>query len=109
VHGSSTAGGAYLTGLSDYVIMVRGRAGPSWPARRCSRPPPARSPPKKNWAAPRCTPAISGLGDYLAEDDATACASRARSWRSLDWNRESVAGAAPLRPPRYDAEELLPA
>ena len=26
VHGSSTAGGAYLPGLSDYVIVVRGRA-----------------------------------------------------------------------------------
>ena len=26
VHGSSTAGGAYLPGLSDYVIMVRGRS-----------------------------------------------------------------------------------
>jgi geranyl-CoA carboxylase beta subunit len=26
VHGSSTAGGAYMPGLSDHVIMVRGRA-----------------------------------------------------------------------------------
>src|SRR5204862_3721519 len=26
VHGSSTAGGAYMTGLADHVIMVRGRA-----------------------------------------------------------------------------------
>src|SRR6476619_2656160 len=26
VHGSSTAGGAYLPGLSDYVIMVRGQS-----------------------------------------------------------------------------------
>ncbi len=26
VHGSSTAGGAYMTGLSDYVVMVRDRA-----------------------------------------------------------------------------------
>jgi len=26
VHGASTAGGAYMPGLSDYVIMVRGRA-----------------------------------------------------------------------------------
>ncbi len=25
VHGSSTAGGAYQTGLSDYIIMIRGR------------------------------------------------------------------------------------
>ncbi|MDT2641182.1 carboxyl transferase domain-containing protein, partial [Enterococcus dongliensis] len=24
-HGSSTAGGAYQTGLSDYIVMVRGR------------------------------------------------------------------------------------
>ncbi|WP_275427974.1 carboxyl transferase domain-containing protein, partial [Stenotrophomonas maltophilia] len=26
VHGSSTAGGAYMPGLSDYVVMVRDRA-----------------------------------------------------------------------------------
>jgi geranyl-CoA carboxylase beta subunit len=26
VHGASTAGGAYMPGLSDYVILVRGRA-----------------------------------------------------------------------------------
>src|ERR1700688_5236396 len=26
VHGSSTAGGAYVPRLSDYVVMVRGRA-----------------------------------------------------------------------------------
>ena len=26
VHGAPTAGGAYLPGLSDYVILVRGRS-----------------------------------------------------------------------------------
>ena len=26
VHGSSTAGGAYLPGLSDYVVLVKGRS-----------------------------------------------------------------------------------
>jgi geranyl-CoA carboxylase beta subunit len=34
-HGSSTAGGAYQTGLSDYIVMVRDRSRPSWPGRRC--------------------------------------------------------------------------
>jgi geranyl-CoA carboxylase beta subunit len=34
-HGSGTAGGAYMPGLSDVVIMVRGVRAPSWPARRC--------------------------------------------------------------------------
>ena len=42
VHGSSTAGGAYMPGLSDYVILVRGRAkvflaGPPLLARRDRR------------------------------------------------------------------------
>jgi len=34
VHGSSTAGGAYQPGLSDYVIVVRGRTKIffGWPA-----------------------------------------------------------------------------
>ena len=35
VHGSSTAGGAYMPGLCDYVIMVRGRPRYSSPARHC--------------------------------------------------------------------------
>ena len=26
VHGNSTAGGAYIPGMSDYVVMVRGKA-----------------------------------------------------------------------------------
>ena len=34
-HGSSTAGGAYQTGLSDYIVMVRGRTRASSPGRRC--------------------------------------------------------------------------
>ena len=37
VHGSSTAGGAYMPGLSDYVIMVRGRAKAFHPKLACSR------------------------------------------------------------------------
>lgn len=54
VHGSSTAGGAYLPGLSDYVVMVRGRARAFLAGPPLLRPPPAKSPPKKNWAAPTC-------------------------------------------------------
>jgi geranyl-CoA carboxylase beta subunit len=34
-HGSSTAGGAYQTGLSDYIVMVRGRTRAFLPDRRC--------------------------------------------------------------------------
>ena len=49
---------------------------------------------------------ISGLGDYLAEDDRDAIRSRAISWR--DWN--GTGRRRPMlahRPPRYNSEELL--
>jgi geranyl-CoA carboxylase beta subunit len=53
VHGSSTAGGAYLPGLSDYVVLVRGRssiylAGP--PLVKAAIGEDATT---RNWAAPR--------------------------------------------------------
>ncbi len=35
LHGSSTAGGAYMPGLSDYVVAVKGAAARFWRVRRC--------------------------------------------------------------------------
>jgi geranyl-CoA carboxylase beta subunit len=35
-HGSSTAGGAYQTGLSDYIVMVRGRSRAFLELQSCS-------------------------------------------------------------------------
>jgi geranyl-CoA carboxylase beta subunit len=46
--------------------VVRGRF---WQVRHCSWRRQVRWRPKKNWAVPRCIPAVSGLGEYLAEDD----------------------------------------
>jgi geranyl-CoA carboxylase beta subunit len=71
-------------GPEDVVIMVAGARAPSWPARRCSRPPPARSRPRRSWAAPRCTPGL-GLGEYLAEDDRHALALARAVLAQLDW------------------------
>ena len=58
VHGSSTAGGAYMPGMSDYVVMVRNQAtaflaGP--PLVRAAR---AKWLKRRNWAAPTCMPAF---------------------------------------------------
>jgi geranyl-CoA carboxylase beta subunit len=58
LHGSATAGGAYMPGLSDYVVSVRGRGraflgGPrtNWAARKCTPPRPAwwNSWPRTTW------------------------------------------------------------
>jgi geranyl-CoA carboxylase beta subunit len=104
-HGSSTAGGAYQTGLSDYIVMVRGRtraflAGP--PLLKAAT---AKSPPRKNSAAPRCTPHFR-LG-RLSRRGRPRCAAIARDiMTNLEWDRRA-AGKPSYRPPRHDPEELL--
>jgi geranyl-CoA carboxylase beta subunit len=68
-HGSGTAGGAYMPGLSDIVIMVRGRsraflAGP--PLLKAATGEIAT---EEELGGAEMHTTISGLGEYLAEDD----------------------------------------
>ena len=105
VHGSSTAGGAYQTGLADYVVMVRGRskvflAGP--PLLKAATGEIAGDE-ALGGAELHCV--TTGLGEYLAEDDADALAHRPRDPRPLGWGRPAPRARAP--PPLYDPEELL--
>lgn len=106
VHGSSTAGGAYQTGLADYVVLVRGRskvflAGP--PLLKAATGEIADD---ESLGGAEMHAAVSGVGDYMAEDDADALRITRELVAKLGWDR---GGAAPdkVRPPRYDAEELL--
>ena len=105
-HGSSTAGGAYQTGLSDYIVMVRGRtraflAGP--PLLKAATGEIAT---EEELGGAEMHTTISGLGDYLAEDDRDALRIAREIMASLEWDRAAPRQAA-CKPPRYDAEELL--
>ena len=71
-HGSGTAGGAYMPGLSDVVIMVRGRsraflAGP--PLLMAATGEVAT---EEELGGADMHTSVSGLGEYLAEDDREA-------------------------------------
>ncbi len=107
-HGSSTAGGAYQTGLSDYIILVRGRsraflAGP--PLLKAATGEVAT---EEELGGAVMHTSISGLGDYLAEDDRDGLRIARDILAKLDWDRDTP--QPPVRnykPPRYDAEELL--
>ncbi len=107
-HGSSTAGGAYQTGLSDYIVMVRGRsraflAGP--PLLKAATGEVAT---EEELGGALMHTSISGLGDYLAEDDRDAIRIAREILANIDWNREAAnAPARTFKPPRYDAESLL--
>lgn len=107
-HGSSTAGGAYQTGLSDYIVMVRDRsraflAGP--PLLKAATGEIAT---EEELGGALMHTSISGLGDYLAEDDRDAIRIAREILAHIDWNRD-MPPERPVnyKPPRYDAEELL--
>ncbi len=107
-HGSSTAGGAYQTGLSDYIVMVRGRsraflAGP--PLLKAATGEVAT---EEDLGGAVMHTSISGLGDYLAEDDRDAIRIAREILAQIDWRRDMPSlSTRAHKPPRYDAEELL--
>jgi geranyl-CoA carboxylase beta subunit len=106
-HGSSTAGGAYQTGLSDYIIMVRDRsraflAGP--PLLMAATGEVAT---EEELGGALMHTSISGLGDYLAEDDRDAIRLAREVMAYIDWDRITTDTPRSFKPPRYDAEELL--
>ncbi|VTU15316.1 Methylmalonyl-CoA carboxyltransferase 12S subunit [Variovorax sp. SRS16] len=106
-HGSSTAGGAYQTGLSDYVVMVRGRsraflAGPPLLMAATGE---VASEEELGGAEMHTT--VSGLGDYLAEDDRDAIRIAREILAQIDWRQEPAETRRDFRPPRCDREELL--
>ncbi len=105
VHGSSTAGGAYLPGLSDYVVLVKGRssiylAGP--PLVKAAIGEDATD---EALGGAELHATVTGLGEYLADDDAHAIAIAREVVAALRW--DEVQPGAATTPPRYDAEELM--
>jgi geranyl-CoA carboxylase beta subunit len=105
VHGSSTAGGAYMPGMSDYVVMVRGRAKAFLAGPPLLKAATGEIATDEELGGADMHAAISGLAEYVAEDDAHAIAIAREVMGNLDWPR---AGGEPLpfQPPRLESEDL---
>lgn len=105
VHGSSTAGGAYLPGLSDYVVMVRGQAHAFLAGPSLLRAATGEEASEEELGGAQMHAAISGLADYVADNDREAIARGRDILRAIGW---AAPEASPgCKPPRYSAEELL--
>jgi geranyl-CoA carboxylase beta subunit len=107
-HGSGTAGGAYMPGLSDVVIMVRGRsraflAGP--PLLMAATGEVAT---EEELGGAEMHTGVSGLGEYLAEDDRQALGLARRLLQQMSrqgarkLESDPISGGAAL-----EADELL--
>jgi geranyl-CoA carboxylase beta subunit len=106
VHGSATAGGAYMPGLSDYVIAVKGRAriflaGPPLVKAAIGEDSTAE---ELGGAEMHAT--VSGLAEYLAEDDAHGIALAREVVATLGWDRCLPSEEPRFLPPRYSPDEL---
>ena len=105
VHGSSTAGGAYMTGLCDHVVMVRGRgraflAGP--PLLKAATGEIADD---ETLGGADMHASVSGLAEHVADDDASALATARELIAALGWQPRAAwpDGLAPL----HDGDGLL--
>jgi geranyl-CoA carboxylase beta subunit len=104
VHGSSTAGGAYMPGMSDYVIMVRGRARAFLAGPPLLKAATGEIATEEELGGAEMHASISGLAEQIAEDDAEALAIAREIVAKLGWG---AAAHADAKPPRYPVEELL--
>jgi geranyl-CoA carboxylase beta subunit len=106
VHGSSTAGGAYLPGLSDYVVLVRGRSSIYLAGPPLVKAAIGEDADDEELGGALMHASVTGLGEYLAENDAHAVALARELIDQLPWDPvPPVTTAAPE--PLYDREELL--
>jgi len=107
LHGPSTAGGAYYPGLSDYVIAVRGRGRASLGGAALVRAATGEIADEEELAGAQMHAEISGLVEYLADDDAHAIIILRDLLAQMDWNRHcTVPQPNATRPPRYSPDEL---
>ncbi|MBI3284353.1 MAG: acyl-CoA carboxylase subunit beta [Burkholderiales bacterium] len=107
VHGSSTAGGAYMPGLSDYVVMVRERARAFLAGPPLLKAATGEIASEEELGGAEMHASVSGLADYLAQDDADAVRIARELVAALDWNRALPQPERPYAAPCFDAEELL--
>lgn len=108
VHGSSTAGGAYLPGLSDVVIAVRAKARIFLAGPPLVKAALGEDADEEALGGAGMHAQVSGTVEHLAEDDAEAVQLAREVVGRLGWNDHQP----PLRarravPPRLDPEELL--
>ncbi|MGV0749225.1 acyl-CoA carboxylase subunit beta [Mycolicibacter minnesotensis] len=106
VFGNSTAGGAYVPGMSDHVVMIKERskvflAGP--PLVKMAT---GEESDDESLGGAEMHSRTSGLGDYLANDELDAVRIGRRIVARLNWVKQGPK-PQPVTEPLFDSEELI--
>jgi 3-methylcrotonyl-CoA carboxylase beta subunit len=107
VFGGCTAGGAYIPALSDEVVMVKGQArihlgGPSIVKAAINEDVDGET-----LGGAEMHTRVSGVSDYLAENEHEAIKKVRDVVGGLNWSRPCHQTTQPVRPPAYDPSEIL--
>ena len=107
VFGASTAGGAYQPGMSDYNIFIKNQSkvflgGP--PLVKMATGEDAN---EEELGGADMHTTISGLGDYLAQDEMDGIRMCREVMRHLNWRKPGPEPKPDFDEPIYDAEDML--
>ncbi|MGD0946700.1 MAG: carboxyl transferase domain-containing protein [Candidatus Binatia bacterium] len=107
VFGSSTAGGAYIPGMSDYVVMVKGGAKVFLGGPPLVKMATNEDADEETLGGAEMHSRISGVSDYLAEDEIDAIRLGREIVAHLNWRKLGQAKMQTPEDPKYDPDELL--
>jgi acetyl-CoA carboxylase carboxyltransferase component len=108
VFGNSTAGGAYVPGVSDYTVMVKGQAKVFLGGPPLVKMATGEESDDESLGGAEMHARVSGLADYLAVDEHDALRIGRRIVARLNWpGRSSTAGVRSFAQPAGSPDDLL--
>jgi acetyl-CoA carboxylase carboxyltransferase component len=107
VFGSSTAGGAYVPGMSDYVVMVKQQAQVYLAGPPLVKMATGEESDHEELGGAEMHSRVSGVSDYLAEDERDAVRLGREIVAHLRWRKRGIIPTRNFAEPLYDADELL--
>jgi acetyl-CoA carboxylase carboxyltransferase component len=107
VFGNSTAGGAYVPGMSDHVVMVKERAKVFLGGPPLVKMATGEDSDDESLGGAEMHARTSGLADYLAVDEVDALRIGRQVVRGLNWRKQGPGPSRPADPPLHDSEDLL--
>lgn len=106
VFGNATAGGAYVPGMSDYVIMIKDRSKVFLGGPPLVKMATGEDADDESLGGATMHGATSGLADFVAEDETDAIRLARRVVARLNWRKLGPEPAA-VEEPLFDAESIL--
>ncbi|WP_280495247.1 acyl-CoA carboxylase subunit beta [Nocardia asiatica] len=107
VFGNSTAGGAYIPGMSDHVVMIKERSKVFLGGPPLVKMATGEESDDESLGGADMHARVSGLADYYALDEQDAIRIGRSIVRRLNWRKQGPAPRAEVLEPLYDPEDLL--